>query len=121
MRNLLLFALLNLPIISYSQCYLDVNGVTTDPRNSFQNAVNPVDPEFTNRFFDWTKDIFTNLNWVSTIQGPPIANQPHNLPDNSTALIYNNDDFKPDDGWELIRYNKGYLNFWEDDDGNGLT
>lgn len=118
MKKLILALCFCVPLICNSQCYLQPNGVTTDPRNNFQNAENPVDPIYTNQFFDWTQDFFHNLNWQST-SGPTSANQPHSLPDNSTTLIYNNDDFNPENGWELLRFNKGYINYWEDDEGIG--
>ncbi len=119
MKKLLLaLYFFSVPLFCKSQCYLQPNGVTTDPRNNFQNAENPVDPIYTNQFFDWTQDYFHNLNWQNT-SGPTSANQPHNLPDNSTAFIYNNDDFMPENGWELLRFNKGYINYWEDDEGIG--
>jgi hypothetical protein len=119
MKKLLLFFIYFAPMIIFGQCYLEPNGVTTDPRNNFNNAENPLHPQYKNRFFDWTQSYFTNLHWAPHATGATTVIHPHSLPNDAVISLYNNNDFFPEDGWELLCFNMGYLNFWDDPNGVG--
>ena len=100
-------------------CFFNIYGQECNKNNIFTNPEypeNPIHTEYEN-VFDWTESYYHSffLNNYTNIPNPYITGQ------GGVSQLYLQDDYKPEDGWELIRYNKGYLNFWEDDDGNGLS
>lgn len=90
-------------LMSYGQC--DPHGITTNP-----NApVNTHMPEKTNWFWNWEKEIYeTNLasNPFGSMYSPFTLNN-INVGDKTNALIHA-EDYKAEDGWELIAWNMGY-------------
>ena len=76
-------------------------GVTTDP----SNPVNPIEnhDDFVN-WFDWTNSDYRTL-YDNNNSG--YIRNPYFLPAGPTSLFYDNPDFKPEDGWELLDFSLG--------------
>lgn len=89
--------------------------ITTNPESPF----NEQRPERTNTFFDWRKPSFMiNSAYSSNPNGEDEEPSPffdaHALPD--MIGMFDNQDMLPEDGWELLDVQLGYLK-----EGNGTT
>jgi hypothetical protein len=70
------------------------NGVYTDP----QDPINPQHPEYVNHF-DWMTpfyDVYAEGGVVDQVRNPYLTNQ------GAVQNLFDSDDFKTEDGWELV-------------------
>ncbi len=110
--SLLLSGMLMACISLLGQC--DPTQITTDPDAPF----NPENPAKENTFFDWRQQTFSlyqTIDNVSTTSNPPSPF--YQIGNAEVVHLYNSEDYKPEDGWELIVRNLGYKDdgtTWDD-------
>ncbi len=108
--TLLLIGLLSCLSLN-AQC--DTTYITTNPDVPY----NPENPAKLNIFFDWRTEEY-DLNY--TVNGQPISTSIpspfYQIDNQNVSYLYLSEDFRPEEGWELIARNLGFS-----DDGTPLT
>lgn len=95
------------PLPATNQGPCSPTGVTTNPNNP-QNPI-PGHADFIN-WFDWTNSDYRTL-YDNDNTG--YIRNPYFLPAGATSTFYDNPDYKPEDGWELL-----YVDLGVDRNGN---
>ena len=76
--------------------------ITTNP----DDPVNERHPDFEQQYFDW-RTLWYDINWSANTNNQEYS--PFYQPDNAIVdHLKDGNDFKPEDGWELINYNLGF-------------
>ncbi|MEL6133296.1 MAG: hypothetical protein AAFR59_08040, partial [Bacteroidota bacterium] len=107
-------------LIAFLMALLKVSGqcndntqITTDPADP-SNTENPAKE---NTFFDWQQPNFSLYQTIDNISTTATIPSPYNQTGNAeVAHLYLSDDYKPEDGWELLARNLGYK-----DDGTTVS
>lgn len=76
--------------------------ISSDP----DNPINERHPQFEQQYFDW-RSVYFGINWQGNTNQQ--EHSPFYQPGNDMLdHLKDKDDFKPEDGWELLNYNLGY-------------
>jgi hypothetical protein len=104
---LVVFLISNINTLSAQECDGNGNGITTNP----QNPINPLHPLYEN-IFDWTQNPFDcfYFNQYNTVPNPYVTGQ------GGVYSLYPHDDYKPEDGWELVYADLGLDRYGNESD-----